>query len=50
MMKNIIGLTLRIPGKKRGRKKKNELSMECKKLMIDPRKMKDLSSYSFTNI
>ena len=44
------GLATRNPGKKRGRKKKNELLMECGKLMIDLGKMKDLTSYSFTNI
>jgi len=49
-MKNMAGLAPRIPGKKRGRKKKNELLMECGKLMIDSGKMKDLSSYSFTNL
>ena len=37
-------------GKKRGRKKQNELLMECGKLMIDSGKMKDLTSYSFTNL
>jgi len=49
-MKNTPGLAPRNPGKKRGRKKQNELLMECGKLMIDSSKMKDLISYSFTNI
>ena len=50
MMKNTGGLAPRNPGKKRGKKKQNELLMECGKLMIDLGKMKDLSSYSFTNL
>jgi len=49
-MKTILGLAPRNPGKKRGRKKQNELLMECGKLMVDSGKMKDLTSYSFTNI
>ena len=49
MMKNTAGLAPRNPGKKSGRKKQNELLMECGKLMIDLGKMKDPSSYSFTN-
>ena len=49
-MKTTPGLAPRYPGKKRGRKKQNELWMECGKLMIDSGKMKDLSSYSFTNL
>ena len=49
-MKNTPRLAPRISGKKRGRKKKNELLMECGKLMIDSGKMKDLTSYSFTNL
>lgn len=49
-MKTTPRLAPRIPGKIRGRKKKNELLMECGKLMIDLGKMKDLSNYSFTNI
>lgn len=44
------GLAPRGPGKKRGRKKQNELLMECGKLMIDSGKMKDLTSYSFINL
>jgi len=50
MTKTTLGLVNRNPGKKRGRKKKNELLMECGKLMIDSGKMKHLASYSFTNI
>ena len=50
MMKNIAGLAPGIPGKKRSRKKQNELLMECGKLMIGSGKMKDLSSYSFTSL
>jgi len=49
-MKATPGLAPRIRGKKRGRKKWNELLMECGKLMIDSSKMKDLSSYSFKNL
>jgi len=48
-MKSTPRLAPRNPGKKRGRKKKNELLKECGKLMIDSCKMKDLISYSFTN-
>jgi len=40
----------RNPRKKKGRKKQNKLLMECGKLMIDSGKMKDLTSYSFTNL
>ncbi len=49
-MKSTPGLATRNPGKKRGRKKQNELLMECGKLMIDSGKMKDLTSYSFTDL
>jgi len=49
-MKNMARPAPRIPGKKRGRKNQNELLMGCGKLMIDSGKMKDLSSYSFTNL
>jgi len=49
-LKSTPGLAPRNPGKKRGRKKQNGILMECGKLMIDSSKMKDLSSYSFTNI
>jgi len=49
-MKLDPGLATRNLGKKRGRKKQNELLMECGKLMIDSGKIKDLTSYSFTNI
>lgn len=49
-MKANPGLATRSTGKKRGRKKQKELLMECGKLMIDSSKMKDLSSYSFTNL
>ena len=31
-------------------KRQNELVIECGKLMINSSKMKDLTSYSFTNI
>lgn len=48
-MKNTPRLAPRCPGTKRGRKKKNELLMECGKLTIDSGKMKDLTSQSFTN-
>ena len=49
-MKTTPGLASRHPGKKRGRKKQNELLMECGKIMIDSGKMKDLTNYSFTNL
>jgi len=49
-MKSTPGLATRNAGKKRGRKKQKDLLMECGKLMIDSGKMKDLTSYSFTNI
>lgn len=50
MTKTTLGLVNRNPGKKRGRKKQNELLMECRRLMINSGKMKDLASYSFTNL
>lgn len=37
-------------GRKRGRKRHNELLIECGKLMINSGKIKDLISYSFTNL
>lgn len=37
-------------GRKRGRKRQNELLTECGKLMINSGKVKDLTSYSFTNL
>jgi len=49
-MKTTPGLAPKNPGKTRGKKKQNKLFMECGKLMIDPGKMKDLTSYSFRNI
>ena len=49
-MKPSPGLAPRNAGKKRGRKKQKELLMECGKLMIDSGKMKDITSYSFTNL
>ena len=49
-MKTTPRLAPRNPRKKRGRKKQNELLMECGKLMIDLGKMKELSSYSFANL
>ena len=49
-MKATSGLAPRNLGMKRGRKKQNELLIECGKLMIDSGKMKDLTSYSFTNL
>lgn len=45
----IIGKLAKNPSKKRGRKRQKELLLECGKLMIDSGRMKDLSSYSFTN-
>jgi len=50
MVRPIHVLAPRNPGKRRGRKNQNELLMECGKLMIDSGKMKDLTSYSFTNL
>lgn len=38
------------PGRKRGRKRQNELLTDFGKLMINSGKMKDLTSYSFTNL
>ena len=38
------------PSRKRGRKRQNELLKKCGKLMINSGKMKDLTSYSFTNL
>ena len=49
-MKAASGPAPRNPGKKRGRKKQNELLIECGKIMIDSGKMKYLISYSFTNL
>jgi len=49
-LKTTSGLAPRKPRKKRGKKKQNKLLMECGKLMIDSGKMKDLTSYYFTNI
>jgi len=49
-MKSTSSLAPRNLGKKRGREKQNELLIECGKLMIDSSKMKDLASYTFTNI
>jgi len=49
-MKTTPGLAPRNVGKKRVRKKQNELLMECGNLMIDSSKMKDLTNYSFTNL
>jgi len=48
-IKSTLGLATRNEGKKRGRKKQKDLLMECGKLIIDSGKMKDLTSYSFTN-
>lgn len=50
VVKSTLGLAPRNPRKKRGRKKQNDLLMECGKLMIVSGKMKDLTSYSFTNL
>ena len=49
-VKTTPGLAPGNSGKKRGRKRKNELLMECGKIMIGSGKMKDLTSYSFTNL
>lgn len=43
------GHSTKNPGKKRGRKRENELLSECGKLMINSGKMKDATNYSFTN-
>ena len=37
-------------GRKRGRKRQKELLNECGKLLINSGKMKELTSYSFTNL
>ena len=49
-MKVASRLAPRNPGRKRRGKKQKELLIECGKLMINSGKMKDLTSYSFTNL
>jgi len=49
MMEATLGHAPKKLGRKRGRKRQNEL-LECGKLMINSGKMKDLTSYSFTNL
>ena len=49
-MEAIKGQALKNPGRKRARKRQNESLIECGKLMINSGKMKDLTSYSFTNL
>ena len=49
-MKSTPGLATRNAGKKRGKEKQKDLLMACGKLMIDSAKMKDVTSYSFTNL
>jgi len=48
-MESISGYSTKNPGKKRGRRRQNDLLSECGKLLINSGKMKDLTSYSFTN-
>jgi len=50
MMEATMGQAPKNPGRKRGRKRQNELLIECGKIMINSGKMKDLTSYSFTNL
>lgn len=50
MMEETSGHAPKNLGRKRGRKRQNELLIECGKLMINSDKMKDLTSYSFTNL
>jgi len=49
-MKTTTRLAPRNLGRKRVRKKQNELLIECGKLMIDSGKMKDITNYAFTNL
>ena len=49
-MEEALGHSSKNPGMKRGRKRQNELLTECGKLMINSGKMRDLMSYSFTNL
>jgi len=49
-VKSTVELAPRNSGKKRGIKKKNEILLECGKLMIDLGNMKGITSYSFTNL
>jgi len=49
-MEATLGHSSKNPGQKRGGKRQNELLTECGKLMINSGKMKDLTSYSFTNL
>ena len=49
-MEETPGHSSKNPGRKRGRKRQNELLTECGKVMINSGKMKDLTSYSFTNL
>ena len=50
LMEVTSGHSSKNPGKKRGRKRQNELLTDCGKLMINSSKMKDLTSYSFKNL
>jgi len=50
MMENVQAQSSKNSGRKRGRKKQNELLNECRKLLINSGKMKDFTSYSFTNL
>jgi len=50
MMEATLGQAPMNLGRKRRRKKQNEILIECGKLMINSGKMKALTSYSFTNI
>jgi len=48
-MEIVSGHSTKNLGKKRGRKRQKELLIKYGKLMINSGKMKDLTSYSFTN-
>ena len=50
MMENSQAQSPKNSGRKRGRKRQNELLIECGKLVINEGKMKDLTSYSFINL
>jgi len=50
MMENSQAQSPKNSVRKRGRKRQNELLHECGKLLINSGKMKDLTSYSFTNL
>ena len=50
MMENLQAQSPKNLGRKRGRKRQNELLNECGKLLFNSGKMKYLTSYSFANL